>query len=125
MDIVSKYNLSDRLAKLLRQFLEQSFSSIKMADDGGFYISDVIDTVRGSPQGQIGSDFVFALINDGIDPEQVYDEIIMRTKYVDDFTDVLGAFSISTLISSYIHNENKLKAEATSCLLYTSDAADE
>ena len=61
--IAKRFNLSERIVKLLEQFLEQSFSAIKMSDKDGYYISSVIHTNRGSPQGQIGSDFMFALIN--------------------------------------------------------------
>ena len=112
--VAKKFNLSDRMMALLEQFLSQSFSAIKFSDKNGYYISDEIDMVRGTPQGQIGSDLIFALVNDNIDPIQVLDEIIIRTKYVDDFTDVLAATSISTLFRSYKCNEKHLKNSATS-----------
>ena len=49
-----------------------------------------------------------------IDPQTVLDQIIERTKYVDDFTDILASLSISTLFKSYRHNEQVLKCGATS-----------
>ena len=36
--IAEKYHLSDRMITLLKQFLEQTHSSIKMSDKDGFYI---------------------------------------------------------------------------------------
>ena len=112
--IAEKYNLSGRMIGLLTQFLEQSFAAIKMSDKDGFYISNEIHTGRGSPQGQIGSDFSFAMINDGIDPVPILDEIINRTKYVDDFTDVMSAFLADTLFRSYRHQETIIKPMASS-----------
>ena len=103
--IAKKFKFSERMMKLLSQFLEQTFSTIKMSDKDGFYLSDEIHTKRGSPQGQIGSDFMFALINDNIDPEVVANEIIQRTKYVDDFTDVFSGYSANDLLRSLVHNE--------------------
>ena len=114
VDIARKFNLSDKMIALLKQFLEQSFSAIKFSDSKGYYISDDIDTGRGTPQGQIGSDLIFALVNDSIDPIRVLDEIIIRTKYVDDFTDVLAASGLQTLFKSYKCNEAHLKNSATS-----------
>ena len=98
--IASKYNLSDRMMELLGQFLKQTLSTIKMSDKNGIYFSDEIDVVRGNPQGQIGSDFIFAMINDGMSPEVILDEIIKRTKYVDDFTDTIVADLASTVFKS-------------------------
>ena len=114
VQIAQKYNLSERIVALLKQFLEQSFAAIKFSDSEGFYVSDEIDTGRGTPQGQIGSDLIFALVNDCIDPITILDEIIIRTKYVDDFTDVLAAKSVSVLFDSYEQNEIHLKNSATS-----------
>ena len=113
MEIAKKYKLSDRMIKLLAEFLEQSTSIIKMADSGGFYLSDPITTNRGGQQGQIGSDFIFSLINDGINPEQIFDEIILRTKYVDDFTDVYAHDSAKTVFRSLRHKEELLMAQTT------------
>ena len=112
--VARKFNLSERMLTLLKEFLEQSFSAIKFSDKNGYYISDTVQTGRGTPQGQIGSDLIFALVNDCIDPIQVLDEIILRSKYVDDFTDVLAASNISTLFKSYKANEMHLKNSATS-----------
>jgi len=112
--IAKKFNLSERMLKLLEQFINQSFSAIKFSDSKGYFLSDTVNTERGTPQGQIGSDLIFALVNDGIDPIQVLDEIIFRTKYVDDFTDVLAANELSTLFESYKRNEAHLKNSATS-----------
>jgi hypothetical protein len=77
-------------------------------------MSDQIDTVRGEQQGQIGSDFVFAMINDDIDPENVLDEIIDRIKYVDDFTDIIAHDTVEGVFKSLKHNERRLHNQATS-----------
>ena len=114
LEIAKKFNLSDRMIKLLTQFLEQTLSVIKVSDKFGFYLSEEIDTVRGEQQGQIGSDFIFAMINDGMNPEKVLDEIILRIKYVDDFTDIFVGDSASEVFESLKHNEKILKSQATS-----------
>ena len=114
LKIAQKFKLSARMTKLLSQFLEQSCSVIKTADKNGFYKSEVVDTIRGSPQGQIGSDFIFAMLNDGIDPETILDEIILRIKYVDDFTDVFAHSTIEGVFKSLKYNEILLKKQATS-----------
>ena len=112
--IAKKYNLSDRMITLLKEFLEQSTAIIKVADNGGYYLSDPSTTNRGGPQGQIGSDFIFSLVNDGINPEHVFDEIILRTKYVDDFTDIYAHDTVSGVFRSLKHNEALLMKHATS-----------
>ena len=71
IEIARKYNLSDRMIELLEEFLKQSTSIIKMSDNGGFYLSEPTTTNRGGQQGQIGSDFIFSLVNDGISPEKI------------------------------------------------------
>ena len=121
IDIAKKYALSDRMTTLLKQFLEQSFTTIKMSDKDGFYLSEPSHTGRGGPQGQIGSDFIFALVNDGIDPEPIADEIIDRTKYVDDFTDVFSANTVKELLASLEFNEKLIKRQATSVGLKLND----
>jgi hypothetical protein len=68
LEIAKKYKLSERMTTLLEGFLKQSTAIIKMADSGGFYLADASTTNRGGQQGQIGSDFIFALVNDGINP---------------------------------------------------------
>ena len=107
-NIAEKYNLSDRMMLLLHQFLEQTLSTIKMSDRNGVYFANEINTERGSPQGQIGCDFVFAMINDGMNPEAILDEIIKRIKYVDDFTDLYAASLTSVLFKSISANEVQL-----------------
>ena len=121
MKIAERYKLSDRLLKLLSQFLEQSFSKIKMSDKNGFYQSDEIHTGVGGQQGQIGSDFVFAIANENIDPEQLFDEIIERIKYVDDFNDIMASKNISELLTSLKHNIELLLKMATSVGLKLND----
>ena len=71
-------------------------------------------TNRGGPQGQIGSDFIFSLVNDGINPEHVFDEITLRTKYVDDLTDIYSHDTVSGVFRSLKHNEALLMKHATS-----------
>ena len=102
------------MVKLLNQFLEQTFSVIKISDQKGVYLSNEIDMVRGNPQGQLGSDFIFAMINDRIQPENILDEIIMRVKYVDDFTDVIVHDTPKGVFTSLRENESILQLQATS-----------
>ena len=104
MKIAKRYNLSENILKLLSQFLEQSFSIIKMSDKNGFYQSDEIHTGVGGQQGQIGSDFIFALANENIDPEKLFDEFIERIKYVDDFNDIMASKNTNELLKSLEHN---------------------
>ena len=112
--IAQRYNLSDRVTKLLSQFLEQTYSVIKIADSKGCYRSSELDLIRGTPQGQLGSDFIFAMINDNINPEQILNEIILRVKYVDDFNDVIVDDTVQGVFDSLHHNEDLLKKQATS-----------
>ena len=121
MKIAEKYNLSERILKLLSQFLEQSFSIIKMSDKNGFYMSDEIHTGVGGQQGQIGSDFIFALANENIDPEQMFDEFIERIKYVDDFNDIMASKDIGELLISLKHNIQLLLKMASSVGLKLND----
>ena len=114
MMIAKAYNISPRTERLLMQFLEQTLSTIKMSDRNGVYFSEETDMERGGCQGQIGSDFLFSLINDKIQPQTVFDEIICRVKYVDDFTDGIVACSAQTLFESLRQNEAVLVAQATS-----------
>ena len=121
MKIAKRYNLSERMLKLLSEFLEQSFSTIKMSDKNGFYRSDEIHTECGGQQGQIGSDFVFALANENIDPEVLFDEFIERIKYVDDFNDIMASMSFKELLKSLKHNIELLLKMATSVGLKLND----
>ena len=122
MKIAKKYKLSPRLLKLLSEFLEQSFSIIKMNDKNGFYQSDEIHTGVGGQQGQIGSDFIFALANENIDPQQLFNEVIERIKYVDDFNDIMASKNTSELLESLKHNIHLLLKMATSVGLKLNDS---
>ena len=121
LKIAEKYNLSKRLLKLLSEFLEQSFSTIKMSDKNGFYKSEEIHTQVGCQQGQIGSDFIFALANENIAPEPLFNEFIERIKYVDDFNDIMASNNASELITSLKHNIGILLKMATSVGLKLND----
>ena len=122
MKIAKSYNLSENILKLLSQFLEQSFSIIKMSDKNGFYQSDEIHTGVGGQQGQIGSDFIFALANENIDPEKLFDEFIERIKYVDDFNDIMASKNIGELLKSLEHNIQLLLKMAASVGLKLNDS---
>ena len=112
---MKKYNLSDRCClQIIKDFLAQTLTKVKMSDSEGFYVSNEIDTLRGSPQGQIGSDFLFAMINEGIDPEIILGEVYHRLKYVDDFSDIISAIDTDILFKSLRHNERVLMRQATS-----------
>ena len=121
LKIAEKYNLSPRIMHLLSQFLEQSFSIIKMSDKDGYYRSDEIHTGVGGQQGQIGSDFVFALSNENIDPEAIFDEFVERIKYVDDFNDILASESVEKVLASLAHNIDLLLKMSTSVGLKLND----
>ena len=121
MKIAGKYNLSENILRLLSQFLEQSFSIIKMSDKNGFYMSEEIHTGVGGQQGQIGSDFIFALANENIDPEQMFNEFIERIKYVDDFNDIMASKDIGELLTSLEHNIQLLLKMAASVGLKLND----
>ena len=121
MKIAEKYNLSQRILKLLSQFLEQSFSIIKMSDKNGFYQSNEIHTGVGGQQGQIGTDFIFAISNENIDPEPLFNEFIERIKYVDDFNDIMASHNTSELLQSLKHNIALLLKMATSVGLKLND----
>ena len=112
--IAMKFNLSPRIISLLNQFLKQTLSTIKMSDKNGVYFSEETDMERGGCQGQIGSDFIFSLINDQIQPETIFDEIIKRVKYVDDFTDIISALTSKVVFDSLDHNEKRIVSQATS-----------
>ena len=112
--IISSFNFSDKLKQLCNDFLKQCKTSIKMNDCNGYYISDEVDMGRGVPQGQIGADLFFAMINDGIEPSTLVNVFIDVTKYVDDFTKVIACDSVSDLNDAIIGNELEMKRTASS-----------
>ena len=114
IDIARKFNFSDRLMELFIQFLEQTSSTIKISDSGGYYLSDQIKTGRGGQQGQIGTDFVFAMLNDGIQPKSFFGEFIRRMKYVDDFQDIMACSRTDLLFKSVIRNSERIYSQSTS-----------
>ena len=121
LKILEKFNISDRIMKLFKEFLHQTFSITKINDKTGFYQSSLMNTGRGNPQGQIGSDFIFALVNDGIEPVQVIDELIERFKYVDDFTDIMTYENPEILFQSLHSNLEILKKTSASVGLQLND----
>jgi hypothetical protein len=114
IDIAKKLNFSDRLLEIFKDFLKQTTSIIKMADGGGFYLSDKSCTERGGQQGQIFIDFVFAMLNDGIQPKSFFGEFVRRIKYVDDFQDIMSCLRIDTLFASVKKNEELIYGQSTS-----------
>ena len=86
-----------------------------MSDKNGFYKSDEILTGVG------GSDFMFAIANENIDPEPLFNEFIERIKYVDDFNDIMASKNSSQLIESLKHNISLLLNMATSVGLKLND----
>ena len=121
LEIARRFNLSDRIMTLLEQFLKQTFSTIKMNDKNGYYQSQEINTGDGMQQGQIGSGFIFALINDNIDPLPVINAIIERIKYVDDFNDVIASDWASAITKCIEANIDHLLKQATSVGLKLND----
>ena len=122
MQIAARFNLSSRTLELLKQFLGQTFSTIKMSDKDGFYQSTEINTVDGMQQGQIGSGFIFALVNDNIDPIEVLEAVIERIKYVDDFNDIISSEHIKSIVESIQKNIRHLLRSATSVGLKLNDS---
>jgi len=121
MQIADAYNLSPKMMELLLQFLEQSTATIKMNDVNGYYLSEPSTTSRGGVQGQIGTDFIFAMVNDAIDPTTVGNESVDRKKYVDDFTDLMASMLASELEKSLEQNELALSRAATAIGLKLND----
>ena len=85
-----------------------------MIDSHGFYQSEEVKTGAGGQQGQIGTDFLFAVLNDGIQPKVYYDEIAKRFKYVDDFQDIFQCKSQDRLFASALKNMDLIYAQSTS-----------
>ena len=73
------------MMSLFAQFLRQNMSTIKVSDKNGFHFSDLTNMRRGCQQGGIGSDVVFAMINEGFTPIGNKSCTIIRKKFVDDF----------------------------------------
>ena len=114
LKIAKEFNLSEKTLCLFEQFLKQTTSTIKISDSGGFYFSDPSDTGRGGQQGQIGTDFVFALLNDGIQPMSFFGEFVRRIKYVDDFQDIMAHWNISELFESLLKNDELIRNQSAS-----------
>ena len=114
IDIAKRFGICGNMEILLKQFLDQSKSIVKMSDVNGQYKSDSFQTNRGCQQGQIGSDFIFSMVNDQILPRPVKDEFVHRTKYVDDFADIISSKSYDTLTKSLEENCDLLLKQATS-----------
>lgn len=103
--ILQSFKLSLRDLDLAIKVLDQTGTQVKMEDAEGHYVSQVLVTQRGGPQGQIGVDFLFIIANDNIQP--VCDEeteIAKRKKYVDDWSDIFVANSIDLLIKLFEKN---------------------
>jgi len=114
MDIAKRFGICGNMEILLQYYLDQSSSMVKMSDVNGQYISDKFKTNRGCQQGQIGSDLIFAMVNDQILPRPINDEFLHRTKYVDDFADIISSKSFENLTESLNSNCDLLLKQATS-----------
>jgi hypothetical protein len=114
LQIAQHFGVCGIMEKLLKEFLDQTTSLVKMNDSRGFYRSNEFNTNRGCQQGQIGSDFIFTMLNDGIQPIQVSDEFIRRIKYVDDFADIIAHKSEKVCFESLSKNLKRIKEQATS-----------
>ena len=112
--IAQRYNLSDNTLRLFTQFLDQTTSIIKISDGGGYYFSDKLKTGRGGQQGQIGTDFVFAMLNDNIQPKSYFGEHVQRIKYVDDFQDIMACEDPGKLFQSIILNDDLIRKQSKS-----------
>jgi hypothetical protein len=114
IDIAKRFGFCDQMELLLKKFLDQSQSMVKMSDVNGQYMSNSFDTKRGCQQGQIGSDFIFSMINDQILPRAIETEFLHRTKYVDDFADIISSSSYNILTKSLHENCDLLLKQSTS-----------
>ena len=114
INVAKKFGINGNMLKLLYEYLGQTRSIIKMNDVNGYYQSKEIDTKRGCQQGQIGSDFIFAMVNDQILPKSISNEFIHRSKYVDDFADIIACKSYDTISDSLEFNCSLLKNQSTS-----------
>ena len=115
-DVAKMYNFSPEMMQLFSQFLRQNNSTIKISDKNGFHFSDETDMRRGCQQGAIGSDVVFAMVNEGFMPSGVENRgsppyageqvIIIRRKFVDDWTCNYASKNASDLFARLRFNEN-------------------
>ena len=122
MKIIKRFNIPKNLEKLIPKYLNQSSTIVRMNDSNGYYKSNVSKTSRGSPQGQIGADFMFAMANNAIQPIIAENEkYSQRVKYVDDFTDTLGDATNEGLLKLLKQNEEALLRQATSIGLKLND----
>jgi hypothetical protein len=112
--VAMRFGVKGDMLNLLYEYLKQTRSIIKMSDVNGHYQSQIIDTKRGCQQGQIGSDFIFSMVNDQILPEPIDNEFIHRSKYVDDFADIIASKSYKNLSESLEYNCKLLKNQSTS-----------
>ena len=114
MELFAKFNLSDHLLGLIKQFLQQDTFSVKMMDAQGFYLSKKVQTGVGGQQGQIGTDFLFTVLNDGIQPTCHHGVHCRRFKYVDDFQDIFCCKEQELLFNSLVQNMDLIFNQATS-----------
>jgi hypothetical protein len=114
MEIFAKFNLSNHLLGLIKQFLQQDKFSVKMMDAQGFYLSKMVQTGVGGQQGQIGTDFLFTVLNDGIRPQNHHGVACRRFKYVDDFQDIFCCKEQELLFDSLVQNMDLIFNQATS-----------
>ena len=108
MEAFSQLNLSDSALEFLRGYVyNQRFAQTIISDKTGYYTSDKVEMTRGNPQGQIGADLVFLV------QQLALREIdgVLRTIYVDDLNDVIGAPSAVDAVMTAIDNELALKEQ--------------
>ena len=121
LKIAKKYNLSDRALRLFKDFLKQNMTILKISDKNGYYFSPVTDMERGGQQGQLFVDFLFAIVNDGINPISFFDEIIENFKYVDDTLSIYAANSATTIFKSLDLNLDRMLKQSTAVGLKLND----
>ena len=85
-----------------------------MMDAQGFYLSKMVQTGVGGQQGQIGTDFLFTVLNDGIRPMSHHGVECRRFKYVDDFQDIFCCKEQELLFDSLVQNMELIFNQATS-----------
>ena len=120
--ILKSFGMSDKKLDLTMKFLDQTGSRVKIDDAEGHYISKMTATFRGGPQGQIGVDLMFIIVNDNLQPHKISeDQISKRQKYVDDWADFLLANNFKELLKLFESNVDSLLKGATAVGLKLND----
>ena len=112
--IVKSYQIPEGFLDLLSEYMEQSTTIVKMQDSKGFYFSKESKTEVGGPQGQIGTDKIYAISNDNMEPIADAETVVKRRKYVDDFSDRYTAETTEKVVKLLKFNIENFQKQASS-----------